>query len=310
MNLYLQRLYDAAGGTVAAVEARPAQRSSSPLLAVDQRLASPAYAASFLLGLPGSADPDASPAPEPDLLTLPAPGRRDPTPAPDQEPVRVPAPRPVPPATPRHQDQQRVVASPTPSPVAEPEPVRRPPASPHETVAAPTPAAPTDVAPVPAPVRVETRPVVERVVRHEPPDPVVAEPQTVLRAEAPSGRMPTAQPRPDPPHPSAPARARRPAATAPPMVRPAPAAVIDPLPPPPLPRAVEPTDLDVQVRRLVREAMAGEGAPRRTSRDRQEGAVAEPVPSASPARTAEAMSVIGSLDRPARATTLYGLRLR
>src|SRR3954471_11331338 len=92
MKPYLQRLYDAAAGTATAVEARPAQRSSSPLLAVDQRLASPAYAASFLLGLPGSAEPEPT-APEPDLLAIPEPGRRAPGPAPDDAPVRVRAPR-------------------------------------------------------------------------------------------------------------------------------------------------------------------------------------------------------------------------
>lgn len=309
MNPYLQRLYDAAAGTAAAVEARPAQRSSSPLLAVDQRLASPAYAASFLLGLPGSAGTDAAPAPEPDLLTFPEPGPRDPTPAPDEGRVQVPAPHLVPPVNPRHEDEQRAVARP--SPVAEPKPASSPLATPRETVAAPSPALPPDVpsAPAPAPVHVEPRSVVERVVRPAPPEPVVAEPRTVLRVEAPSRPMPTTHLRPVPsPLPPAPERAGR-ATTPPPLVRPVSRAVIEPLPPP-APRAAEPADLADQVRRLVREAMAGDDTPRPTSPDRQEGPITDPATTASPARTAEAVSVIGPLDRPRRATTLYGLRLR
>jgi hypothetical protein len=84
----------------------------------------------------------------------------------------------------------------------------------------------------------------------------------------------------------------------------------EPLPPPPPPPATEPADLADQVRRLVREAMAGEDTSRRPSRDGEAGTDAAPASTAARARTAEAVSVIGPLDRPARATTLYGLRLR
>lgn len=56
MSTYLQRLYDATDSAAAKTNARPAQRSLSPLLAVDQRLVTPAYARSSLLDLPSAAD--------------------------------------------------------------------------------------------------------------------------------------------------------------------------------------------------------------------------------------------------------------
>jgi hypothetical protein len=56
--------------------------------------------------------------------------------------------------------------------------------------------------------------------------------------------------------------------------------------------------------------MSAETTGPRVARERDTGAAADTgAPSQRPA-TAEAMSVIGPLDRPARATTLYGLRLR
>lgn len=311
MTPYLQRLYDAAGGTATAVEARPAQRSSSPLLAVDQRLASPAYAASFLLALPGPADAEVAPAPEP-ALTLPGPVRQDTGRAHDGGPARVPGPRHVSPAT--RPTQEGAVARP--SPVVAPEPTSQHRPTPQEPVADATPAvrvpAPAPAAaPTAPPVDLWTGPVVERAVGPHPSPIPPAEPTQVRHVVEPArplepGRLravPETAPRPEP------ERALPESATAPPLVHPAPPKVAEPLPPPAA-RMAEPGDLAVQVRRLVGEAMSGENDSRRTSRDQKEGSVAEPATAASQARTAEAVSVIGPLDRPPRATTLYGLRLR
>ena len=69
-------------------------------------------------------------------------------------------------------------------------------------------------------------------------------------------------------------------------------------------------DLAKQVRRLIREEMSGDAATPPPARDREPGAPPDASAPAPRPSTAEAMSVIGPLERPARSTTLYGLRLR
>lgn len=317
MSAYLQRLYDTMAGTAVAPEARPAQRSSSPLLAVDQRLASPAYVASFLLGLPGSADPDLDAAPpEPDLLTRPAPTRRAPSPAPEEGSAPLQPPAHVLPATPQPQVEARVVPSRGPGAAAEP--TVRPAAEPRETPPAPRPHA-HDAPPAAEPARPPAQagrgaveeplppadrrplPVVERQPQQvvEPTRPQQPARLRVVHAEPPLSE----QERKHPAH-----------ATPPPMLHPAPANEAEPLPPPPAPRIADQADLADQVRRLVREAIADGGSVRRASRDQPDVSAtsrdSERAGTASPARTAEARSVIGPLGRPDRTTTLYGLRLR
>lgn len=319
MTPYLQRLYDAAVGTAPTLEARPAQRSSSPLLAVDQRLASPAYVASFLLGVPGPGDPDADgmPRPEPDLLTAPAPGPRSPSPVPRaEEPLRVPEPRHLP--SPSPQSETLGPVAPRPVPSAPQEPAVRPLGGLHADLAAPSPAAhvtppPAESAPVPVEVPV---PVATSVPRADPapahasatrPQDQVAAPVRPrhhgrLRAVTgrPARREPEKEAHGDP--------------AAPTLLHPTPAAAAErlplPLPMPPPSTPVEAADLADRVRRLVREALATDAAPRPATREQHDGVVATPVTTPSSARTAEAVSVIGPLDRPVRATTLYGLRLR
>lgn len=313
MNAYLQRLYDT-GAATAAVDARPAQRSSSPLLAVDQRLATPSYAATFLLGLPGETDPETGPGPEPDLVTLPEQGRRDAVLAPDEGPVRVPASRPTPAAAPLSDLAEPVVPRP-PRDDAAPTPRTAPPvAEPSTVVLDPAPvvrAQPPDTGTNRAPGHWTAEPVVERVLRRDQPE---AAPTTIppgLRV-AETSRRPQADPvRTDPEKAPPPTTVspRPDPVTAPTLVHPTAAHVPEPLPPVPAPRTAEPADLAEQVHRLVREAMSSEPT-RPRARDQEAGPAGETTPSASRPRTAEAMSVIGPLDRPARATTLYGLRLR
>jgi hypothetical protein len=316
MSAYLQRLYDVAGGTAVAVEARPAQRSSSPLLAVDQRLASPAYVGSFLLGLPGSADPepDVAPPPEPDPLTFAEPGRRYPVAAADEGPAPVLPPHRRFATTPQPKPDDPVV--PGPGPVAAPEHAVRRPATRRETDAVlAAHATPPAAEPTPPPVEVHARTVVEPMARVDPgprPPRKPGTPHQVVEPAPPPqpGRLRAVPPSPTRPEPE---QQRVEGVTTPPLLHPAPAKVAEPLPPPPAPVAAgeaRAADLADRVRRLVREAMADDGTPRRTSRDQQDGPVTDPATPSSPARTAEAMSVIGPLDGPARSTTLYGLRLR
>ena len=281
MNPYLQRLYDAAGGAATAVEARPAQRSSSPLLAVDQRLASPAYAASFLLGLPGvDRTPTPRPPPEPDLLTLPEPG----TPGPDPRPRRRPRPGPGAPSAsirrpPRPSARASRVVARAAGRVADPEPATRPPATAPERDPSRCRRRPRRPTPANRPCRhrssVETRPVVEIARRARPAAPPVVGRAAAVRRVVEPLRPAAARPSPR----RCRSRRRGPsrsvhapdAATAPPLLRPAPAAVDRAPAAATRARAAEPADLADQVRRLVREAMAGDGTPRRTSRDRQAG---------------------------------------
>lgn len=333
MSAYLQRLYDVAGA-VAAVDARPAQRSSSPLLAVDQRLASATFAASFLLGMPGETDAEQGPAPEPEALTLPDPLRRNAV-SRDQTPVRAPVPRPAPTGTPVPDVKERVALRPRadghigspagPAPSREPGTVppnaaaaaraERPPVAEHATrrreEAQPP---PPEVQPLPR--RVDPAgPLAQRPEPGRPTEPAVTtrptEPAVTTRPTQPAVATRPDVPRPvaevAPPPALAGTRAE-PGGPAP-LLHPVPVPAPEPLPPPAAPRAAEPAELAEQVRRLVREAMSREVTRPGPTRERESGIADSRVPASRPTM-AEAISVIGPLDRPARATTLYGLRLR
>ncbi|GAA3688996.1 hypothetical protein GCM10023081_27950 [Arthrobacter ginkgonis] len=336
MSAYLQRLYDAAAGAATAVEARPAQRSSSPLLAVDQRLASATYAASFLLSLPGEADAGQGPALE--ALTLPDPPRRDAVASRDQTPVRAPVPRPAPAGIPVPDIEERValrpridgdIGLPAGSP-ARPAPSREPgPMPPDAAVAARAerqPVAeegtrrlqeaqppPPQVQPLPrsidpaAPLAPRPEPGPTEPVAAVAPPPALAGPRAEPDGPAPLLHRVPAAAREALPTPAAP-RAAEPDGPAPLLHR-VPAAAREALPTPAVPRAAEPVGLAEQVRRLVREAMSREAARPGATRERESG-TADSGASASRPTRAEAVSVIGPLDRPERATTLYGLRLR
>ncbi|MBK5305243.1 MAG: hypothetical protein JJD92_00995 [Frankiaceae bacterium] len=312
MSAYLQRLYDAAGATSAAVDARPAQRSSSPLLAVDQRLATTAYATSFLLGLPGGPEPQPGPEPEPEGLAVPRPLRREAV-VRDETLVRVVPPRPVPPKTPEPDTEERVdprsrpdvdpEASTNPSPPVEPRPhlADVPPVA-H---AQPPPAEqdrPTRTS-GPGPETVQPLPLVREAAD---PAPVRARPERL--AEPPVTSRPDSGPA-APEVAAAPAAVtpRRAPAAVPVLLHPAPAPAAEQLPPPAAPRAA---DLAAQVRRLVREEMSADTPSARPTREREPGSAAETSAPATRPSTAEAMSVIGPLERSAPSTTLYGLRLR
>jgi hypothetical protein len=312
MSAYLQRLYDAAGAASATVDARPAQRSSSPLLAVDQRLATSAYATSFLLGLPGETDPQPGSESEPDGPALPRPLRREAV-VRDETLVRVIPPRPVPAHTRDPETEERVDLRPRPDAGQEAPTSPAPPVEPRSR--------PTDVPPVahaqPPPTE-KTRPA--RAWRPVPetvePLPLVQEPTAPAPLQARPERLvdPPVTSRPDP-RPAAPDVAAAPATATPPaepaavpvLLHPSPAPTPGPLPPPASPRAA---DLAKQVRRLIREEMSGDAATPPPARDREPGAPPDASAPAPRPSTAEAMSVIGPLERPARSTTLYGLRLR
>lgn len=268
MSAHLQRLYDGAAAASTAIDARPAQRSSSPLLAVDQRLAVSTYAASFLIGVPGDAETLPESETWPGLPT-------------DLRPASEPA---------------------VPVPLSVPQPLTTP--ADHGP--------PTDsVARTERPyvwdssLNDRPRPVNESV----PTRPVSRDSEqtaTTIPSEAPRRNPRTPRPRvaavPEP------ARAAAPRPDAPELLHPLPPAPAPPLPPPVPNRE---TDLTEQVRRLVHEAMANH---RTQTPARAREPEPDPVPTTSGSTgrptTAEAASLIGPLDRPARAITLYGLRLR
>jgi hypothetical protein len=321
MSAYLQRLYDAAGAA-AAVDARPAQRSSSPLLAVDQRLASATYAASFLLALPGEADAGQGPAPEPEALDFSAPLGRDSVASRGQPPLRAPVPRPAPAETPVPDVEERVRFRPrTDHGTGSPE--RLAPSQEADTVlpdaAARGERPPVagaawrrEAAPSPRPAAQPLSPRVDPAVPLAPrPEPGPAEPAVATRLEVPPAPVAEVAAPPAPfawPVWSAPAGPRAESADPVPLLHPVPAAAPEPAPAPAAPRPAERVEFAEQVRRLVREAMAGETV-RPGPAGGRESRTADSAPPSRPA-TAEAVSVIGPLDRPARATTLYGLRVR
>ena len=77
MSGYLQRLYDAGGAPAGAVALRPAQRSHSPLIAADQRLTRPEFAANFEFGATPEADGDAYGPLDAPEIGIPAPVARE-----------------------------------------------------------------------------------------------------------------------------------------------------------------------------------------------------------------------------------------
>lgn len=339
MNHYLQRLYDAAVGIPGAVAARPAQRSASPLLAVDQRLASPVYAEAFLRGLPGTADPDGAPPVMPDPfaeaepVALPGRGPLAPSPTPEERPFRVPrwhrdAPAPPRPITTQPMEHVEVPVRPPgpttrvdtpPAPTATPSLAGADPAAdPASVQTEGTRLAPGHSA---LPVRPET-PDRGQPSAREMPEPV-AQPLHARQRQQPAHARsvpPRVVETGDPGRPghqqatpgelSAPQAPTPLDATPPPMLHPRTAAAPGPLPPPPTPPVPGPVVVEERVRRLVREAMAEEPASARTVGDGVDAPAAPKAATTPRARTAEEMSVIGPLDRPPRATMLYGLRLR
>lgn len=314
MSTYLQRLYDAAGHAAAMVDVRPAQRSSSPLLAVDQRLATPMYATSFLMGLPGERDLQQVPESEVDTLMVPHSVHREPVSPPDQASEQVAKPRTirrgiVPPAaeeqiTPPQQQNKQPGSPLIPVPPEE-----------FAAVLADPPAPTGSQPPVGGLIR-PTRDVLpsqtvteSRPQRHGQAD--LAPTQRGPRPEAVPplpGPAPTDLPR-GLPEVTRPATRMMPPTRPtddPPRLRPARATPLEPLPTPVGPGA---TALDQQVSRMVREAMARAAPAKPAPRQETTPDSDTPVPGMRQG-TAEAISVIGPLDRPARATTLYGLRLR
>ncbi|WP_067809942.1 hypothetical protein [Nocardia beijingensis] len=315
MSAHLQRLYDTAAAAPVAVDARPVQRSSSPLLAVDQRLAMSAYAASFLIGMPGEAE--AVSEAWPDLPAELRMAREPDAPAP-------PVAAPPPPTTPADRDLPPVEwlrPPPQPRPAEAtvtdrrtgPEPVLPPPEPPTaraDDVPTTRPLPPVEITRpegIPAPID-QPRPA---------PEPVPT--RTVsLRSELTVTVGPEARRRDAPPPRPRMTSAREPLGAevrrtdVPELLHPVPA---PPAPPLPLPVQYREADLTEPVRRLVREAMVD-------SRPRTPAQAQDPAPTAAGTTsqpttaesvqptTAESVSLIGPLDRPSRATTLYGLRLR
>ena len=312
MSAYLQRLYDAAGAASATVDARPAQRSSSPLLAVDQRLATAAYATSFLLGLPGETDSQPESESEPDGLAVPRPLRREAV-VRDETLVRVVPPRPVPAHTRQPEIEERADLRPRPdagqeAPTRPAPPVAsrfRPTGVPPVAHAQPPPTEKTRPARASRPVPETVGPLPLVRASADPP-PLQARPERLVELPV------TSRPDPGPATPgvaAAPATATPPAepASVPVLLHPSPAPDPEPLPPPVPPPAA---DLATQVRRFVREEMSGDPVTPRPAHDGEPGAPPDASAPAPRPSTAEAMSVIGPLERPAGSTTLYGLRMR
>lgn len=366
MSTYLQRLYDTANGTATSgaansaaprIDASPAQRSSSPLLAVDQRLATPTYAASFLLGLPGAADPEQSPSPGQDQFRFPEVARQDDGLAPDAAIVIVPARNATaadtPPEDVEERDAPRARGKPDgeerDAPHASREPSVRPP--PHATPADKADAALLSMTPAAqlpgaqslvgqaGTLREATQsavPIARHLHRGDSAAQLLRRPESALPEPSADHPLVAIRPVAGATPPFAPVNLRAQPANAPPMVHPAltPRAV-ESVPPLLAPRVGETVGLGEQVRRLVHEAMSSEAmwteamskgakssegssseerrrrvASQGQIRDRNADSAADASAPGSRARTAEAFSVIGPLDRPARASTLFGLRLR
>lgn len=355
MSGYLQRLYDAAATSAAVTSAavtsaqapalRPAQYSRSPLVALDQRLASfperydigtfpsaPAEpAAGELPAAPGEAARWPSGHTGRGLTRLGAePGRayevRASTQAPatadgaprdsarrqpaDEAAARSPA-RP-PPATPARTPLAPAIAptgpasdpsdgaTPAPGvpgvPAQSPEGSREPPERPNLRTAhgaASTP--PLAAEPAPSPSANTTGAAADALAGQPPSTPPAAH-RAQSRPEASLDEM-TGKAEPQP-------AGRQ-------VLRPPEQLPLPPLPPDPAERDRE--AIEERVTRLVREALAREGARLRPSRPGANGTAEGERPEApQPPRpmTAATASVIGALERPRRQTTLFGVRLR
>jgi hypothetical protein len=327
MSAYLQRLYDAGLATPpGSTNAEPAQRSASPLVAVDQRMTSSAFAGSFLLGLPDDASTD--------LVAEPVPLRHDEGWAESDEPLspglagtlRAPAPEGpalIPPAsdipalsgTPRTPQpdpsdastmpvgrvtpQERRLEPSRPVHLAQSDDVVRSRSESGPRVADPSPQSSTpSVHPAQSSLLAPPDPAVEAPSREpqEPAQPVPPDTGPTFEPKTPPGAIlhpgPTVEPR------------TSPEAT----LHPTPLAVPQPLPPPPTtPRW---SDLAERVHRMVHDEVAAAVPAQTPGREAKPAAAAAADLARPRPTTAEAASVIGPLDRPTRTTTLYGLRLR
>lgn len=326
MKGYLQRLFDGAG-TGAPPALHPTQRSQSPLVALDQRLASPEFTGNFEIGNIPDAPPLAGQEPE----------GGTPRATPPIAPPR--AILDLSPLTPNRERDEASrgdsLAPAAPTPVADPAGSRADAPDPARPV--PTPPAaesrakPAGPAALPDIITSDLPPFIREVTREQAPRPPAAmsekEAQPLPKARTTTepqnaNEQPPAAPSPlpiapplraplprlidRPPEGHAPMQAAAPAAQ---PVRPAPPAMPEPLPPP-APAAVEWRDIAPRVEALVRETLARErpSMPRPgadTAPASAPGQSAPPRPA-----TAEAASVIGPIERPPRHVMLFGSRLR
>lgn len=327
MSGYLQRLYDATLAPDVMTSAQPAQRSSSPLVMADQRLAPGAYAGPFVLGLPGDSTTDvrAEALPEPGW-PWPAESRDDASPirplsraSSSETPVPAISSQPHLDLAAPPRDSLRSLEPTSLDPKADEPRV----AAPQAHVGHPRPQAVPDVLPSADRTFASSRTPLEAVLplpqavrqdsRTSPvrSSTVVPEPSPIDRSLATAAPE---RPRDITPRASevrdggGPMNRQRPMQVGPALLRPAPVALPEWLPPPSA--APRWTDLVPQVRKLVREEVAAAGQSAGTLAAPEGGADTGTRQRITRACTAEAASVIGPLDRPARSTTLYGLRLR
>jgi len=319
---YLQRLYDRAGAVpLAAAPSLGTPRSQSPLVEADQRLAMPEFSRNFALGAPPEApeaeapigaSPEAEIGDETPRRTAPPAPRRQLTEVAPAVPVAAAPDAALPIGEPRTGAPDPVVARPEPRAVTPPLPeiVRQALAEATHHAAPPEPAirperAGAEVVPL--------TPQAPAQARHSP-----------VAPDDPAQWLPLAEPRP----PIVPLEiAQSPVEMAPepvvPVVSIVPEAPFQPtplLPPAPAPLAPllpDPASIDWdRIEARIAELVAGHAVPPSGKAAGPASAPAQPkpAPAAAPAparpRTAEAASVIGRIERPARYTRLFGARLR
>jgi hypothetical protein len=319
MSGYLQRLYDAGAVPADSVSLRPAQRSHSPLIAADQRLARPEFAANFGFGATPDVEGDAyAPLDAPDIgeaapATREVPRREEPLQARADEgfldflvqpivtrseapqlPTREvsTAPQAPPAVIERMVHETRAFAPPVPAAV----PVLTPPASGTKAQTALARAQPLPQTPTPAERRVPPSPLPPITVR-----------ETVRTIVAPPRPQdaPLAEPLHEPPPPQ-PLPLKFPA-LAPQPARPAARVAPEPLPPV-LPESDWPA-IEARMRALIRSEREAVAVPTSRVEIAADPEHAETAPQPRPL-TAESVSVIGPIGRPARHMMLFGTRLR
>lgn len=325
MKGYLQRLFDSAAAVAPEQALLPAQRSQSPLVTLDQRLASSEFLGNFEFGGLGEAAPEPGPDAEGPIADPPRPksgllhvvdeGRLEPLVRPPAAPPPAPVVNSAVPANSATTRKTGEEQTPTPAKVPDAlvELLPQPPSPTAKGDGAPafrlisTPPVATERAPPPlvaaANRELERAPAGEALVpavpasreRHSraPAIPDAGPARTItLAAEAQSAEAP-------------PRRADR---AAPQPLQPALPPLPEPLPPPA--RALEWQDIAPRVEALVRKGLfqqSGRGMEIHAPEAQTEAARNLEVPH--PA-TANSVSVIGPIERPSRHVMLFGSRLR
>lgn len=328
MKGYLQRLFDSSAAAVQAPALKPIQRSQSPLVALDQRLASPEFTGNFELGgIPEAevAEDYSEIRPKAKLPALELPpllvGQ---PPAPPPTSARPPrqAPTEVQPKSGMKEKSERVATGLESSPMVRRDSAISAMAKPSTDFALPD---PTPGSPAPTP-RDAMRGVpaqpnerlpagAKETILKPPPAPPPSKIEPTAPEEKPGARILSAVVEPilaSPSRDSGPAEI--PTAAAPPKfqaqpIRPAPIEIPRPLPPP-TKSAIEWRDIAPRVEALVRETLAERSPP--MPPQKAEMAEVGAAKQANPPHptTAEAASVIGPINRPPRHVMLFGSRLR